>query len=94
MEFRCYVNEVVNVLRSSSLSNRRITLRASVGKATASLAMCVCPSICPLVWTDSHDVDFRKNLVFGICCKLCPPIAIWVGVGKKLTLHCFLHAFM
>jgi len=74
------------------LLKRQITLRESAGKATANLVMCVCPSICPLVWTDSHAVGFRKNLVFGICCKLCPPIAILVGVGENsLYITSYVH---
>jgi len=92
MEFHCSVNEVVNVSRSANLLKRQIILRASVGKATASLGICVRPPICPLVWPDSHAVDFRKNLVFGICSKLCPPIAILVTVGENsLYITSYVH---
>jgi hypothetical protein len=83
MEFRCPVNEVVNVSRSANLLKRQVILQSSVGKATASLGMCVHPSICPLLRPDCHAVDFRKNLVFGICSELCPPIAILVTFGEN-----------
>ena len=45
MEFRCCVNEAVNVSRSANLLKRQRILRATDGKATASLVMCVRPSV-------------------------------------------------
>ena len=54
MEFHCSVNEVVNVSRSANLLKRQVILRAAVGKATASLGICVRPPNCPHVQGGSN----------------------------------------
>jgi hypothetical protein len=84
-EFRCSVNEVVNASLSANLLKRQMILRASVGKATASLGVSVRPSVHPSVRLVDPTLTlliFAKIRYLGFVLNCVHPLRFWLQSEK------------